>query len=465
MKYYLPLLCLLGALLYAPDLAASIYAGEIYFRQTGPFKLQASVRMYYNSSAAASPAGTLELCWGDGQCSLVSPVNGEDISGDGLPDGEAIGNGYRLVVYEGNHTYAEAGQYTLSAEDVYRPEGIMNLGAPNSGLLPFHIQAKAEVSAEAVSNHSPVFYELPLIDEAVVGVPYRHTPNAFDLDGDEIRYSLTTPTQDKNLPLPSFFSPEMLVPGGDNQLFIDPLTGLLLWDGPQRAGLYVVAIEVSTFRDGELQDKVIRDMVIEVREDMQLPPALSLEPAADYWEIAVGDTLQINATASASPVANAVALTATGGMFDFFGLPASFEATSPGEDVSGTFQWVPDAEDAREAPYQVNFRARMPNQKIANLLPVRIKVLAEPVSTHEQAKVTQLKVFPNPAGASATVLLPPTLNNINYQLTNAIGTPVANGQWNSQTVQLQLEHLPKGWYHLFCRSNGRIVGQANILKQ
>ncbi|NBC08319.1 MAG: hypothetical protein GVY26_14090, partial [Bacteroidetes bacterium] len=192
---------------------ATVFAGEITFRQTAPLEIEASVYLYIRESAVPPQANYSPICWGDGNCTSIPITNGDDTDGDGFPNGQMIGHEYRLMVYTGTYTYEEAGTYTLSVRSYNRPSSILNMNSPNSDQVPFHTYATVQVAETAADNHAPILYEHPLIDEAVAGFTYRHTPNAFDPDGDEIRYQLETPTIDSTIAFPYYELPDALLTG------------------------------------------------------------------------------------------------------------------------------------------------------------------------------------------------------------------------------------------------------------
>lgn len=441
---------------------ASVFAGEITFRQTGPLEIEASVYLYFRESAVPPQANYSPICWGDGNCTSIPITNGDDTDGDGFPDGQMIGHEYRLMVYTGTYTYEEAGTYTLSVRPAFRPSSILNLNAPNSDQVPFNVYATANVSETDQGNHAPILYEAPLIDEAVVNFPYRHTPNAFDPDGDEVRYQLETPTIDSTIAFPYYELPDVLLPGPDNQLSIDPLTGVLEWDSPQRSGRYVIAIKVSTFRDGILQDEIVRDMLIDVKDEMELPPWLDLSDETPLREISVGDTLRIDATASSLPEDDTVMISASGGPFDYFGGGASFDDSSTPPDAAGQFEWVAEPEDVREEPYQVVFVAREPTSRLSDLKAIRIKVNALTNTAEETTLPSALKAYPNPSKAIVHIELPAP--DVRYQLTDAQGRKVGAGMFNKSTAELDIGSLPNGWYVLSCWQNGKYLGQVRLVK-
>lgn len=249
--------------------ATHVIGGEITFRQTGPLTVEAEGHLYHKAINMPADRDTITLFWGDGFCERISRSNGPDLNGDGVPDGEIIpGTDAKLSIYRSEHTYEELGPYTLSITDPNRNGGILNVNFPNSDQVRFHVQSMVNVTNDDNPNHSPVSYEPLAVDNAMENRLFQYTPNAFDLDGDSIAYRLVTPLQDVDLEVPN--------PGYPfSELSIDTVTGVVNFR-TDRAGEYVIAIEIRTYRNGELQDMVLRDMMIVCYATELLPPILSL---------------------------------------------------------------------------------------------------------------------------------------------------------------------------------------------
>ncbi len=108
-------------------------------------------------------------------------------------------------------------------------------------------------------NEGPVFSG-ELVDFVVVGQPYTCNHGATDVDGDSFNYVLTMPLQSLDSPVPNFLSPEMIDPGPDNTLTLNLETGTLVWDAAQIPGVYNIAFEVTTYRNGEEVDRTVREL-------------------------------------------------------------------------------------------------------------------------------------------------------------------------------------------------------------
>lgn len=438
------LLWLLSAL---PLYATTFLGGEIQFQQVGERELEASVVFYYDNPDSG-PAGrdSVLLCWGDGNCEALGVSNG--------PDGELIAPGVRKNIYAGVHVYDALGTYTLNVRVPNRPGGILNLGFPNSDQVWFYTESVAVLSASNPGdNHSPVLLEAP-VGIAVEGQPFIQIPNAFDIDGDSLAYELVTPLLERGVPAPGYIWPQFIPSGPtSNDLLFDQETGVLLWESPQQSGLYVVAIKIKSYRTGVLRDQVTRDILIVVEDGDNLGAGLSLsEEAPGIIDVAVGDTVLVEAIAEDPETGQQIGLTASCGLLEpYYSSPASFSAMASGNEAFGSFRWVVREEHRRQQPYSLVFRAQddflLRGLSAMKLLRYRV---ASTVAVEEAGKQEgkRLEVFPNPASGTAQV----RLNNVPlpavYQLYHANGQLAASGVFRQEREELGLSALPPGMYVL-----------------
>jgi hypothetical protein len=428
--------------------AVSLYAthaigGEITFRQTGPLTVEAEGHLYQKAVNMPADRDTITLCWGDGFYERIPRSNGPDLNGDGVPDGEIIpGTDAKLSIYRSEYTYEEAGPYTLSITDPNWNGGILNVNFPNSDQVRFHVQSMVNVTNDDTPNHSPVSYEPLAVDNAMENRLFQYTPNAFDLDGDSIAYRLVTPLQDVDLEVPN--------PGYPfSELSIDTVTGVVNFR-TDRAGEYVIAIEIRTYRNGELQDMVLRDMMIVCYATELMPPILSLSQLSPEQEVLVGDTVLIDAAALSKPFGDEVRLTCTGGLFEYFGNPATFDSLPAAPIVDATFEWIVEPEDLREAPYQVVFKAHEESNHsgLSTIIPIRFRVVEELTSTEAFNVGESLRLFPNPATESLQISGLEHTGPVNYEIRAASGRLLQSGILQQSDAPVEVSTLPDGWYVL-----------------
>ncbi|MCI5090050.1 MAG: gliding motility-associated C-terminal domain-containing protein, partial [Phaeodactylibacter sp.] len=232
---------------------------------TGPngLTVQATVITYTKASSIPADRDTLTICWGDGTCERVARSNGPGSP----PQGVILENDTKRNFYIATHTYPARTTYTISMTDPNRNGGILNVNFPNSDQVRFHIQTEYTFLNPQVQgcNNSPILLQPP-IDIGCVGRVFTHNPNAFDADNDSLTYEFITPMQDVNLPVPNYQEVTAINPGPNNQITIDRFTGDIVWDAPQRAGEYNIAILIREYRNGQQIGSIVRDMQILVEE-------------------------------------------------------------------------------------------------------------------------------------------------------------------------------------------------------
>ncbi|MFM8448725.1 MAG: gliding motility-associated C-terminal domain-containing protein [Haliscomenobacter sp.] len=362
-------------------------AGEISIRQEGDcatsLRIRATITTYTKASSTQADRDTLTICWGDGRCEQVARVNGP-----GNPHkGELLENDTKKNIYIAYHTYPARGTYVISMTDPNRNGGILNVNFPNSEQIKFYVQTTYTFPNPQFQgcNNTPVLLQPP-IDIGCVGQPFIHNPNAYDTDGDSLSYHLTTPLQDVGLKVPNYLFPDNINPSPRNNLTINPITGDIVWDAPQRAGEYNLAMIIVEYRDGIPIDTIIRDMQILILECDNLPPLIE----TPFQEICVvaGQVLEFNvrATAPATEARQKVKLSALGGPFETSINPASFLPETAGyenQPLTKVFRWETDCTHISDQYYSVVFRAvdnffTRDSTGLSTLKTIRIKVVGPP---------------------------------------------------------------------------------------
>lgn len=244
-------------------------AGEIRYQQLSDLTIKVELITYTKTSSIAADRDSILVMWGDGTFSNVDRTNG---------NGTILPNDTKKNVYQMNHTYPGRGEYTISMLDPNRIENILNVDPPNSISIPFFIQTKVKLFNTNFQgiNNSPILTNPPL-DIACLGQVFLHNPGAVDLDGDSLAYELITPLMDLGSPVPNYLYPNQIKPGLNNQIFFDVRTGNFIWNSPQLAGEYNIAIAIYEFRKGQLISTTIRDMQILVLSGCSddQPPSIS----------------------------------------------------------------------------------------------------------------------------------------------------------------------------------------------
>lgn len=349
-------------------------SGEITYEQIGPVTIRATITTYTKASSTGVDRDSLTLDWGDNSSEVVSRSNG---------DGEIIpGQDVKINLYTAEHTYPGRATYTLSFMDPNRVNNIQNVNFPNSVDVPFYVQTTFTfVNTQFQGFNNSVVLLQPPIDFACTGQPFIHNPNAFDPDGDSLAYELIVPFQAPNTEVPRYALPSQILPGPNNVVTLNPVTGDFVWNSPQSAGEYNIAIAIKEFRNGVLLNTVVRDMQIFVDFCTNTPPTIE---TIDEICVIAGTRLEIPVIVDDLDSLQLVSLTATGGPFLERFSNAQLTGNGNFNDVQRTelFIWETRCEHISENFYQVVFRAednsRTENTGLTVLKTLRIKVVGPP---------------------------------------------------------------------------------------
>lgn len=361
-------------------------AGEISIEQVGDcaesLTVKAIVVTYSKTSSIQADRDSVDVCWGDGTCIRVSRTNGPG----NPPKGDPLENDIKKNIYIAFHTYPSRGTYVISMNDPNRNGGILNVNFPNSEQIRFHIQTTYTFPNPQFQgcNSTPVLLQPP-VDVGCVGKRFTHNPNAFDIDRDSLSYHFTIPFQNAGIIVPNYIFPNMISPGPLNRLTINERTGDIVWDAPQRAGEYNLAIFIIEYRNGVPLDTIVRDMQIRIEECDNKPPVI--ETSVEEVCVVAGQLLEIEvrATAPIEETNQKVRLTALGGPFEVLTNPATFELNDNifrDDPVVKTFRWQTDCNHISDQYYSVVFKATDnffgDTSGLATLKTIRIKVVGPP---------------------------------------------------------------------------------------
>jgi len=381
----LPLLLLPQLILATHNRAGEITVQRVNEGCTGPDALtvEITVTTYTRDQGTPVDRDSLDVCMvyapGEIVCKRVPRVNG-------MGQGESIENNTKLNRYVTVHTFPSRKTYTIYVTDPNRNEGILNVNFPASELVPFHIETIYTIPNPQFQgcNDSPELLQPP-VDVGCVGKVFTHNPNAFDADGDSLSFEFIDPLQAPGTPVTNYQPVDMIEAGGNNQISIDPLTGQIVWDSPQEAGEYNIAILIREWRNGQQIGSIVRDMQILIKECENLPPVVEV-PFEEICVVA-GELVEFEVTAAAplSETNQKVRLTALGApLVSPFGT-ATFEPASEAfeeDPVTKTFRWQTTCEHIFSQFYQVVFKATDDffgdTTGLATLKTVRIKVVGPP---------------------------------------------------------------------------------------
>ncbi len=420
-------------------------AGEIVYKQTGDKTIEATIITYTKTSSIPADRDRLEICWGDNTCEALLRVN---------DNGEELSNDYKVNYYIGSHTYEKEGTYILSMTDPNRNSNILNIGNTNSDLVSFHIQSTFFLSAmsSAETNQSPQLLEPP-IDIGFVRQKFMHTPNAIDLDGDSIAYELVTPMSALGETVPDYRMVDEIGPSAENTYSFNEQTGLFLWNSPQLVGEYSIAYKIKSYRNGQLQDELLRDMQILIMPEENIPPGLesdNFHPA--ILEVSVGTTIQLSFTAFDLEDGEADASPMISASGEIFNKGATFDLDRMFANIRGTLKWTIKEQDLRSLPYQVAIKA-VDSKGASTFLVIQIKTTPLNVSTRSQEiHPSTIHIFPNPVKNFLNIDFERNFDG-QVRLVDLAGQEIYQQVINSTSHKIETQALNNGIY--FLQLNGK----------
>lgn len=308
-------------------------AGEITYRQISRYEFEFTITTFtYTLSAADRSA--LDIQWGDNTASTAPRIEIET-----LPDF------YRKNVYRIRHTFPGPGTYDIVMQDPNRNFGVLNI--PNSVNVIFSIKTTMVINPALGTNNTPVLLNYP-IDKAALHHTFIHNPSAFDVDGDSISYKITTCTKENGKPIENYTFPR--TDKNNTQIYVDPITGDLVWDAPADTGIFNVAMDIEEWRSGVKINNIIRDIQIEVYNAKNNPPE---NPPLKEICVTAGDSIWIPIT-STDIDNDSVKHIITGGPFILKNSPATFKTTSAGRGfITSVFRWQTSCDHVRSQPYTI----------------------------------------------------------------------------------------------------------------
>lgn len=345
-------------------------AGEITYKHISGFTYEFTISTYTKLSGASVDADRqrLGISWGDGTFDSLSRVSQTFLNGN--PPFDIYAN-----KYIGIHTYSGPFTYVVGVTDPNRIDGIINIGNAVGSL--FYLEDTVRILDPNIIgfNSSPQLLNPP-IDYGNVGQIFIHNPNAFDPDGDSLSFTISAPLQASGIPVAGYTPPNQIAPGPNNQISINQKTGELLWDAPQRAGVYNIVILIKEYRGGIFIGSVLRDLQIIIDATNNSPPKLVVP--LEICKI-VGDTIRFTASASDPNLTDKVTLSANGAPF-IVSNPATFVVGTPANPVSGVFNWNTTCDHLLKNDYLVVFNAvdNFDSPPLSDSKTLVIKLLAPP---------------------------------------------------------------------------------------
>ncbi len=333
MKYFT--LGILFILIHISAFATHNRAGEITYEQIGPLSFEITITTYTYTLSLADRS-ELDVSWGDNTTSMALRTLFVL-----LPDN------YKKNTYKATHTYPGAGIYEIVVEDPNRNFGVLNI--PNSVNVVFALKTILQIDPQLGANSTPILLNPP-IDKAALFQLFVHDPGAWDPDGDSLSFKLDTCLTENGLPIQDYTFPQY-----DNEFYVNPITGQLIWDSPVLVGTYNVAILIEEWRQGFKIGTMVRDMQINVEETDNQPPVIQPLPAIC---VIAGTSIDFLVEAS-DPEGNYIEMLAFGAPMEFPINPAEFSRIGQvGSVTSYRFLWETQCRHVKKTPHTISFKAK-----------------------------------------------------------------------------------------------------------
>ncbi len=192
---------------------------------------------------------SIQVDWGDGLTETVGRVS----QPGNLP------NNFAWHVYLSEHTYASPGQYSILATDCCLATDFVNL--KNGGPVSFETRVNVQIFNGQFQgcNSTPKLMQMP-VDIGLEKIPFFFNGQFFDSDGDSLSFQLADPVPELN-----YFFPNEISPGPGNQFSMDPKSGVINWNTPNKSGKYLVGLKVREHRFGVLSGENFYWLMFEIK--------------------------------------------------------------------------------------------------------------------------------------------------------------------------------------------------------
>ena len=360
--------------------ASHIRGGEITISRVAgnPLAITCTLTVYTDSlSSVQDPRN--EVFFGDGTSQTVGRSSVVPL----------LGKKTFVNIYYYSHIYSAFAAYKVYHYREYRNTTVINIG-PNPDQVNFYVESRVLLTPGGDSfgpNRSPKLLN-PAVDLGAFRQKFVHNPAAYDEDGDslsfEIAQSRTFVTGPGATDIANYQFPDLFAGGRDSAgtavaaLTVNPLTGLLTWDVPNRVGEFNVAIRILEWRNGFQIGYVMRDMQILIRDLQNRRPILQIP--ADTCIVA-GTSIEKIIRARDPDVGDQVQFSAFGSAFNVAspGERATFRDTAFGPQPGrAKFRWAPNCATVADQPYNVTFKvedSKSQNFRLVDIRTWRIKVI------------------------------------------------------------------------------------------
>lgn len=373
--------------------------------------------------------------------------------------------GVEQYTYSDTVTFPNAGNWYISYEECCRNAAIVNMTSASGE--SHHFYSRVEIDSV---NASPEFLNPPIV-LAQEGVPFYYNPLPFDANGDSIAWSLSVPLSSNGVPVAGYTLPssDSLVPFN-----MDPITGEITFL-PNMVGNFQVSVRVNEYRNGIQIGEISRDMQIIVVPSQNNPVSVilnsNMNPSGNKtYEVNPGSHINLSVSIYDQD-AQSVTVTASGEPFMLASNPAVMNIVNGAGSASFTFDWTPDASQAREASYLVSFRV---NENYAPYIfqsdvTLALRVGNFTTGIQEPVVSQHLSLSPNPASSNVDLqFIAETSEGVDINIIAHDGKLVKTlhqelASSGVQVVRMNVDELAKGVYLLNVIQNGRQLGVDRLV--
>ena len=311
-------------------------AGEITLIQKGDLIYEITITTYtYTLSAATFQRDSLEVQWGDNTRSFAPKATRINLPND-----------YTKSTYITLHSFPGPGTYTIVVEDPNRNFGVKNI--PNSVNVIFSIKTTIAINPQIGYNNTPILLNPPF-DKAALHQKFIHNPSAYDPDGDSLSYKITVCNQQNGQPIPNY-----KLPPATDTLYVDAITGDLVWDTPADSGIYNIAMNIEEWRKGIKIGNIQRDMQVEVYRTTNNPPVNDSLPALC---IEAGTLINLDITTTDIDGDSMIHFLSGGPLILPTGAASYNTVTSVPGTITSRFTWQTNCDHIRVQPYTINIKS------------------------------------------------------------------------------------------------------------
>ncbi|MCB0803244.1 MAG: gliding motility-associated C-terminal domain-containing protein [Flavobacteriales bacterium] len=315
-------------------------AGEITYKHLFGLRYEITVTIFADPNSNAIARKEIEINWGD-NTGLDSLVVSNQV--------DVIPGLIKKRQWKAEHTFPGPGTYNISVTDPNRNGGVDNI--ENSSTVPFYVESLLKIFPfSGIYNDSPVLLNDP-IDDACLGQTFIHNPGAVDPDGDSLAYEIS-----QSLGLAGNIAPGYVFPPASNRIYVNAITGDLIWENPTEIGIYNIAIIIKEYRNGVLIGKILRDLQIVVYPGCNNNPPSILVNRENCIE--AGKTITVPIQSFDQDPSDVISLNLTGELFgNNLPNPAVVNYGSVSNPAFASIIWNTICDNIRPESYKSSIKA------------------------------------------------------------------------------------------------------------